>query len=168
MNMAPVFDQPTLLRQNLLKSSLSLFLCPLRLANWVSAITTAFVLPLLLASCGGGGVAEPLAPPQVLRVESQALIAGFELRFDNATFAPSALGFDSLGGAVHQLQRPTLSGGGGMTLLVYLPGSVLMPATLESKPVPSSVAQGSTVRAARCADRQGNDVVCTARWVTPS
>lgn len=152
-------------------------ICPLWLANWGSAITTVFasngrllvfVLPLLLASCGGGGVADPVAPPQVLRVESQAVIAGFELRFDSVAIALPTLGFESLGSAVHQLQRPTLSGDGGTTLLVYLPGSALMPATLESKPVPASVAQGRTVRGARCADRQGNAVVCTARWVTSS
>jgi hypothetical protein len=80
-------------------------------------------------------------------------------------FAPTALGFEALDRSVKQLQRPTFPGGDATTLLVFLPGAALMPAIVQSSSVSTSDAQGSTVLAARCVDRQGNAVSCTARWV---
>ena len=118
----------------------------------------------LLVGCGGGE-AQTTAHAQVLRIESQAAMAGFELRFDSVTFTPSAMGFDTLGEVVQQMQRPQASGSSGAKLLVYVSGAAVMPTTWDSKPVPFAVAQGSTLLATRCADRKGNAVVCTARWV---
>lgn len=123
-------------------------------------LATVFVA--VLVGCGGGGNTAPHT--QLLHIESRTPIAGFQLSFDSDTLAPSALVFDALGGGALQLLRPSVTAG-GHTLLVYLPGTGLMPSILESRAMPSNEVHGSTLRAVRCADRHGNTVVCTATWV---
>ena len=126
-------------------------------------VTLLALASVALGACGGSSA--PAAQAFVLQLESQSAIAGFELKFNRMVFASTAFGFETLNSSVKQLQRPTFPGGKATTLLVYLPGTALMPATVQSKPVTASDAQGSTVLASRCVDRQGNAVICTARWL---
>jgi hypothetical protein len=131
-------------------------------SHW-GLVTQLALTSLALSACGGASA--PAAQSYALQLDSQSAIAGFELKFNRMVFAPNTLGFETLDRSVKQLQRPTFPGSDAITLLVYLPGTALMPATLQSKPVTSIDAQASTVLAARCVDRQGNAVSCTARWV---